>query len=871
MQTTSLLRRSGASLYVIAMFTTVGVVAPALAQEAPQARSEATTDTGEILVTARKREESLLKVPVAISALTSEDVAKRGIVSLNDLVNSTPGINVSNVSSGRNDRSFQQISLRGFTPSTQSTTLTASFIDGVPVSSASALNSISDPARVEILKGPQNAYFGRNAFAGAINVVNKLPGKELAGSFSGSVANRSGYDLQGSIEAPLVKDLLSFRLSAHAFSKKGSYINGADKSQTLGDQETRNISAMVVFTPASNLTIKGFGLLSSDKDGPSAQGMISAYELRANNGSINIPALSGSNAGTVIVANQSNCKLTGLNNGVSAAGGTSANPFICGAAPALSAFSPAQNTTSDAILASALSSPAFRAISPKDGTQGYGLKRHYVHLHLNVDYELGDTGLTLSSLTGYNYERYSELADLDNYDSTLLTKVFGAQMPFGNNPNLRNYWSFPFLVERANQDFSQELRVAYDQGGKLKAMIGGSYLLARTTSDLVNISSVEQNGVTQGAGSYSPPSKSKTLGIFGSLSYNFTDQFSLSVEGRYQSDQIYAFAGGRALAITTPIATQYGLTAGSFAPGSSFFNKKYNNFTPRIIVNYQATPDVMAYASFSQAVDVSSNSFNTNFLSGTATEVAAAQAIGLSVVTKPEKLNNYEVGLKGRFLDGRLRVSLAAYVAEWKDQYNNRTSIFLDPATNTAAIVSGVVNSGRSLLKGFEADITAVPVEGLSINASGSINESNIRSFTDPSITKLTGLLGSDFSGKQLPLTSKYSFNVGAQYTADLPGIDDATWFVRSDVSYKSKQYADASNVTWIKGRTVVNARLGVTKGQISIEAFANNLFNDRNYISIAENNLLEPSFALASKAYGYINVGLPELRTYGLKVGVKF
>ncbi|MEL0210370.1 MAG: TonB-dependent receptor plug domain-containing protein, partial [Novosphingobium sp.] len=93
---------------------------PAQAQDVPQAEEAA--PTGDIVVTARKREETLLTTPIAIAAMPSEEIGQRGIISLTDLIDATPGINVTGNNSGRNDRSFQQISLRGFTPSTTDST-----------------------------------------------------------------------------------------------------------------------------------------------------------------------------------------------------------------------------------------------------------------------------------------------------------------------------------------------------------------------------------------------------------------------------------------------------------------------------------------------------------------------------------------------------------------------------------------------------------------------------------------------------------------------------------------------------------------------------------------------------------------------------
>lgn len=850
----------------IALATTA-MIAPqaAFAAEGEPQASEDEGGLSVITVTARKREESLLKTPIAISALTSQDIEKRGINSVNDVVLNTPGINVSNTNSGRNDRSFQQISLRGMTPSTTTSTLTASFIDGVPVASSTALNAVIDPARIEVLKGPQNAYFGRNAFAGAINVVTKNPSDTFGGSFTAMGGTRSNYEVSGALDVPVIADVLSFRLTGKAFSKDGSYINAANPNQTLGDQETRTGTLQISLKPSSSLTIRAMGMYSEDDDGPSAQGMLSAYEIRANNGSVNIPYLSGSTAGTVIVPSLSNCNISGYTTGVSSTEAKVSRPFICGAAPSLAAgFSPAQNTIEDALLARILANGASRAASPSKSTKGYGLVRQYYHLHLNVDYELGDTGVTLTSLTGYNNEYYSQLADLDNYDSSLLRNAAATTAN-----GLRTFWTFPFLVERRNKDFSQEVRATYDKGGAFKAMLGASYLKTEVESDLVSVANEEQFGVARSAGSLSPPGKAETVGVFGSFSYKLTDALTINAEARYQRDKIFAFVGGRSLTISSAIATQYGLTAGTYAPLSSFYNRTYENFLPRVIVNYDVNPDLMVYASFSQAANVSIGSFNTAFLSGTANEIAAAQGIGLQVVTEPEKLDNYEVGMKGKLFNGRVQFSAAAYMADWKNQYNNRTNIFVDPATKVAAIVSGVANSGGTRLKGIELDVNAEPVDGLILNISGSINDSDIKSFADPSISKLTGIIGDGFKGNQLPLTSKYSANFGAQYNGNL--TDNINWFVRGDLSYKSRQFVDAGNLTWIKGRTQVNARIGFSREGFTLEAFATNLFNDKNYTAVAQNNILDPSFALAGSAFGYLNVALPELRTFGVKAGYRF
>ncbi len=440
----------------------------AILASAPQVVSAQDQDSAggleEIVVTARKRAEDILETPLAITAVTAEDLEAKGITSFNQLVESTPGVNLSNASAGagRNDRSFQQITLRGMVPSSTQSTLTATFIDGVPVASPTAIASVADPARVEILKGPQAAYFGRNTFAGAINVVNKDPGDVFGGNLLLMGGNRSNLDFTGSLHGPL-GEKFGFRLNAKFFRKDGSYQNAANPGETLGDQETRSISLLLTAKPIENLSAKLFLMRSEDDDGAPAQGLISAYEMRANNGVVNFPAASGSSAGTILLANQSNCTLNGYELGRNPAiEARVSRPFICGAVPGLNAArTPAQNTTTPAALINrALADPTQRIVSPSDGVQGYGLVRTYQHAHLNIDYEFGDSGFTLSSLSGLNAEFYSELQDLDNYDSRLLTN---AANPGGANPDRLPYWDLPFMVERETYDFSQRRTAVPDE------------------------------------------------------------------------------------------------------------------------------------------------------------------------------------------------------------------------------------------------------------------------------------------------------------------------------------------------------------------------------------------------------------------------
>ena len=151
-----------------------GLTLPVLAQEAAEASAGDAVALEEIVVTARKRAETLLEVPVAVTALTADDIDQKGIENLNDVALFTPGLTY-----------FDSIQNQLGTPVIRGISQTnlnspdrnvAIFYGGVYLSSTSGANlEILDVDRVEVVKGPQSALYGRNAFNGAINFVPAAP------------------------------------------------------------------------------------------------------------------------------------------------------------------------------------------------------------------------------------------------------------------------------------------------------------------------------------------------------------------------------------------------------------------------------------------------------------------------------------------------------------------------------------------------------------------------------------------------------------------------------------------------------------------------------------------------------------------------
>jgi len=778
---------------------------------------------GDIVVTARRKEERILDTPITINAITGDEISARRITSLQDLSQNVPGSNVINQASngGRSDRSFQAIVLRGVSPSTSQLQTASVFIDGVPVASASALQTITAPERVEVLKGPQSAYFGRQTFAGAINIVNKLPAEDLAASVSGLVGSRANYDATMELSGPLVGEALGFRATARAYGKHGSYRNAADPGETLGDQSTKTGSLLLVARPIEGLTIKAFGLLTDNKDGAPAQGLISAYNVFDANG-------------TLVVPSQSNCTVNG-------------NPFFCGTAPRLPSATPAQTTTLSPTTLASIRQGNNKLLSASNSPDGLGLVSRNYHIHLSADWKLGDTGLTLSSNTGWNNERFSEVADLDNIAPT----------NFAGFAALGGY-NFLFMIDSKSRDFSQELRATFENGGPFHATFGASYLNASSTFG--NGSSVAVNlplsFATFGA------SGSKTYGVFFGAGYDLTSQISINLDGRYQVDKLASYAGPGGTTVTND---GFGVKPGFYAEGKKFAGGTYKNFMPRAIIQFKPDTDNMIYASYSKGVNP--GTFNTGLLTSTRQAVDIALANNIGVIVDPEKLDNYEIGLKGLLFGKRLRYEVSTYFENWTRQINQQAFTYLDDAGIPQQLLAST-NTGHVHIKGLEASLGYTLAKGLTLDLAGALTDSKIKDAVNANTTALTGI--TDFSGNQMPLTSRWSGTASAQYLTRLGRASELEGLARFDMTYKSGAYTNVANLVKGPDVTNVNVTLGVQTDTFSLQAYVTNLFNSKAFYSVGDSVLIDPSFAHFSPNSALI-AQLRELRTIGVRGSITF
>ncbi len=221
----------------------------------------------EIIVTARKTEESLQQVPVAVTAFTAETIGNFGLTNLDELARFTPGFSFAS-SAGRQPSSYRP-TVRGITTirnGIANVSAATTFIDGIYLGGSAQSTELSNLERVEILRGPQSAQFGRGTYVGAINYVTRKPADEFEAELTVRSAEYETSDITGWISGPVVDGLVSYYLAAGRREYGGEYTNIRDGS-TVGGEQSDDLTAKLRFTPTDDLDITlKLGLQETDDD-----------------------------------------------------------------------------------------------------------------------------------------------------------------------------------------------------------------------------------------------------------------------------------------------------------------------------------------------------------------------------------------------------------------------------------------------------------------------------------------------------------------------------------------------------------------------------------------------------------------------------
>lgn len=227
----------------------------------------------EVVVTARKIEENLMDVPIAISAVTEKELTARGVNEVADLTKSVP--NFTGVASSS---SIGGMGMRGIVSVTRNVGFESGmgvYVDQVYVGRPAAFNqNLADIAQVEVLRGPQGTLFGRNTIAGAINITTKKPSDEVEGRVKATAANFETYNLSASVMGPLMENSLYGKINVYSHNRNQGYVDNlaADKGD-LGEDRTRGFRAGLRWEARDDLEI------SLDVDSMKGEGASTVFNI----------------------------------------------------------------------------------------------------------------------------------------------------------------------------------------------------------------------------------------------------------------------------------------------------------------------------------------------------------------------------------------------------------------------------------------------------------------------------------------------------------------------------------------------------------------------------------------------------------------
>ncbi|MDX2224971.1 MAG: TonB-dependent receptor, partial [Rhodospirillaceae bacterium] len=797
-----------------------------------QQQAQANISVEEIVVTARQREESLQEIPLAITAFSASDIQKAGFRDLGDIAFQSSGIQFNpNMGGPQVGRLNSVIRIRGVNvlnslPNLQAVSL---FVDGVYSLGGAQVLPIQDLERVEIIKGPQSAFFGRNTFAGAINYITKKPSiDEYSGQIDFSGATYDTFDVNVMHTGPLVKDRLGYLLNVRTYNK-GSMYTATDGGK-LGKQSSKSASLALYAEPTDGLDVKVRAFYQKDDDGPDNGAFIRTFS------DVNIGGIDTCRGKTV--------------QGLNAAGQTvtlSPKNFICGRVPnpgETGAPKISSNTSlrpaifglvrpgfdGEGNQMGALNTPAARPnflieqfinrkfIPGVPTIDSFGMERETLRTSLNANWEFAD-GYTATLTAGYNDMKVNWLRDFDNTDSE----------------------SWYTADPQTGEDKSAELRVSSPGEDRFRWIAGATYYKQTFVTNGAGGLAINACFVTCAVGpanfGLSPTNgdKAKVWAGYGALSYDIiVDQLTLDVEFRYMQDE------------RTNTQTQ----------GSGFrdFTFKFKQKTPRVILTYTPTDELTIYGQASRGtlpgiinglVSICSpDTFLQPYISpitglpSTASECAqiASQSPGGQLVpnTPAQYLDAAELGIKSSLLDGALNVNLTGYYYKWKNLPFGLTVRYVRDADNPALRdrlpnafpnTLGFSTSGAAKFKGAELETAYQINDNWDINANLSWNDNKFTRLTLTGAFSTTVYGTTNYDGKVQQRYPKWQGNFSVGYTDQFRG--DWNWFVRGDGAYMGKTFTDFANLSTTSPYWLFNSRVGVEKDDLRVELFVRNLLDE--------------------------------------------
>jgi outer membrane receptor protein involved in Fe transport len=789
--------------------------------------SASRTDGGleEIIVTARKTEESLQETPVAVSAFTQQSIENRQLLDVNDIAKFTPGL----VFDKAFGRATERPVIRGQGNVLAGTQFgveagAAYFVDGIYYPGDIQSLNLNEVERVEVIRGPQSALYGRNTYSGAINFVTKRPAEEFGGSVKASYGeDEQDYSMR--IEGPVFGNL-SASLGLRYYKFDGQWQNELT-GEDIGQEETKSASAVVQWDPSENFSLRVRGVYSEDDDG--------ARPFMFQDSSFNNCYPGTRSLAYYATANSNNN-----------------NQYYCGEIKPRKVYvnSLRQVVYTSQIAAGAPGVPsnallgAPQAGAPAGSTATFdlrpglafeGVERKLNYYSAIADWDINGSGYMLTVDSAIRSEDRYTGSDSDFLPVNTFTAAvaLGAESG-GANTALDQY-----------DDYSAEIKLASPVDRDFRWMIGAFYYEQEHSQRDINF--LYPRGRPRANAVDDVFNKS----IFALVEWRFADAWSVTLEGRYMEETKSLFEW-----CTSTIA---GVVTCTFSPNAvegpglqPAFDETddWSKFTPRVTLKWQATDDLNFYAVYAEGVKP--GGFN-----GQGGLISTPQL----PTYDQEVSDNYELGMKSTWLDGRVVLNVAAYFIDATDIQLTTPIVRLDgsPVTSVAS------NQGSGEVMGVEVEASWRVADPLTLSmtyaladteftegcddfqwtlTSGGGNNAQRPGAYNPANpaaggTNLNGQGDCSIKGSPFPLSAKHQASLAADWRQ--PIMDGAAdFFVNADVSYVDKRPVQVHNDPFVPSATLVGARIGFDVDNWSVALWGRNL-TDEDSVAVATRWFTQP------------------------------
>lgn len=695
--------------HLAASLLAIAVPSAAWAQNDSSAEGASETQLDAIVVTARRREESLIDVPVAVSALSAQALANAHVTDVTQIAQMTPQLLIAPASGGGGGT----ISIRGVGSSYLDPGIEQSvgvLVDNVSVGRGRfILASQFDLQQVEVLKGPQALFFGKNSPAGVISITSASPTREFAAMV------RAGYEfeaeekyVEGYVSGPL-SDSLLFRVAG-----KFSDINGWLKNVAPGGDNP--IYPFPIPCPSTGLapayeSYSGrLTLKWEPSDDFDATFKFSANHLKGNGDD----AIEGFCAPPATTLGQ----LSTLN---------------------LATFQQVFDPNSDCKLNKVRAQGALPKellnnwAGARDGRSYNRLTTYIGSLVLNQRF--GDVQLT--SVSGY-------------------TKLKGRNLGFYDLTSFASVASY--LVEDT-RTWSQELRLASDFDGPLNFTLGGFFEDAKRYNTFQAILGFVGFDAANGNSAYTFQNRwdnsGNTYAAFGQLRYKFLDNLELAGGVRFTHEKKRIAGGNRYLNLL-------GGAFGLLPVGQTVQQRlSFSNWSPEVTLSYKPQDNLMTYVAY-----------KTGFKSGgisTPATISAIYGTNPGVLSfDPEKSKGFEAGIKGELAGRSVRFDLVAY----RYTFDDLQLTSFEP-TLIAYFIRNAGKSrttGVEASVAWQATPELGLHASGSYNRAKYISFPNAQCYLKIQGTPACSGGFYDRSGQPLPRAPKWTFNAGGEYEKALNG-----------------------------------------------------------------------------------------------------